>query len=189
MLTPAWKKCNWRESEWPFGIESSGETATEHDVNGNHALALALAIGIVAGLRSMTAPAAVSWAAHLGRLNLRGTALGFMETIPAVGILSILAVAEFVVDLLPQTPNRTEPASLAVRVVTGGLSGACLCVSAGHAAIVGAVLGAIGGVTGAFAGFQARTRLVTGLKVPGAVIAIPEDLLAIGLAWLILFGI
>jgi uncharacterized membrane protein len=35
-------------------------------MNQNGVLALALGIGFVAGLRSLTAPAAVSWAAHLG---------------------------------------------------------------------------------------------------------------------------
>jgi uncharacterized membrane protein len=34
-------------------------------------LVLAFLIGIVAGLRAMTAPAAVSWAAHLGLLPLQ----------------------------------------------------------------------------------------------------------------------
>jgi uncharacterized membrane protein len=36
-------------------------------------LLLALLLGIVAGLRAMTAPAAVSWLAHLGLLSLGGT--------------------------------------------------------------------------------------------------------------------
>ena len=39
---------------------------------------LALVVGIVAGMRAMTAPAAVSWAARLGRLNLSGTRLAFL---------------------------------------------------------------------------------------------------------------
>ena len=30
-------------------------------------------IGVIAGLRSLTAPALVSWAAHLGWLDLRGS--------------------------------------------------------------------------------------------------------------------
>jgi uncharacterized membrane protein len=45
--------------------------------------------------------------------------------------------------------------------------------------LVGALLGAIGGVVGAFLGYQARTGLVRGLKVPDRVIAIPEDLVAV----------
>ena len=36
-------------------------------------LALALLMGVVAGLRAMTAPAAVSWAARLGIIDLSGT--------------------------------------------------------------------------------------------------------------------
>jgi hypothetical protein len=39
---------------------------------------LALVIGIIAGLRTMTAPAAMSWAAYLGYLNLGGGWLAFM---------------------------------------------------------------------------------------------------------------
>ncbi|WP_425993766.1 hypothetical protein [Caulobacter sp. DWR1-3-2b1] len=37
---------------------------------------LALLIGVVAGLRAMTAPAAISWAAHLGWLPLGRRAPG-----------------------------------------------------------------------------------------------------------------
>ncbi|HSC77369.1 MAG TPA: hypothetical protein VLB32_02300, partial [Candidatus Acidoferrales bacterium] len=72
---------------------------------------------------------------------------------------------------------------LAFRVVTGGLSGACLCASAGQSLLVGALLGGIGGVIGGYAGYEVRTRLVRGLKVRDIVIALPEDLLAIALAY------
>jgi uncharacterized membrane protein len=47
---------------------------------------------------------------------------------------------------------------------------------------MGAIVGAIGAVVGAFAGYHARVGLVRSLKVPDFVIAIPEDLIAIGLA-------
>jgi hypothetical protein len=39
---------------------------------------LALLIGVVVGLRAMTAPAVVSWAAYLGRMHLEGTWLAFL---------------------------------------------------------------------------------------------------------------
>ena len=48
----------------------------------NYVFVLALGIGIVAGLRSLTAPAVVAWAAHLGWLNLHGTSLAFMIVPP-----------------------------------------------------------------------------------------------------------
>jgi uncharacterized membrane protein len=67
----------------------------------------------------------------------------------------------------------------------GLLTGACLGVAGGASLVVGAILGAIGAVAGAFAGYQARVGLVRALKVPDFAIAIPEDLIAIGLAVLI----
>src|SRR5260370_16795392 len=95
-------------------------------MNASHVFALAFGIGIVAGLRSMTGPAAVSWAGHLGWLSLRGSRLAFMASPLAVAILSVAAIAEYVNDLLPKTPSRTPPGPFIARFVTGGLSAACL---------------------------------------------------------------
>jgi uncharacterized membrane protein len=146
---------------------------------------LALCIGIVAGLRALTAPALVSWAAHLGWLHLEGTPLAFMGSTIAVAIFTVLALVEYVTDLLPKTPPRTAAPGLIARVVTGALSGACVAVSGGASLLLGAVLGAIGGVLGAFGGYKARTGLVKALNVKDMFVAIPEDLIAIGLGYLI----
>ena len=145
--------------------------------------ALAFGIGVVAGLRSLTAPAAVSWGARLGWLDLQDSSLAFMGSTVAVMILSLLAVAEYVADLLPTTPRRTTPGPLIARIVMGGLSGACLCASASQPVSIGAVLGGMGGLIGAFAGYQARTRLVKALGVKDRTIALSEDVVTIGLAW------
>lgn len=148
-----------------------------------YVFAFAFGIGIVAGLRSMTAPAAVSWAAHLKWLTLDGSPLAFMGSTVAVAIFSLLAAGEYVVDLLPQTPKRTSPGPLIARIVFGGLCGACLCVSANSSWLAGAILGGIGGVVGAFLGYEARKRLVTGLNVKDVFIALLEDLAAICFAY------
>jgi len=148
----------------------------------NCVFALALGIGIVAGLRAVTAPAVVSWASHLGCLHLHGTPLAFMGSSVAVGIFSLAAIGDYVNDVLPKTPSRTAPGPLIARIVTGGLSGACLCASAGQSLLFGTVLGGIGAVLGAFGGYQVRTRLVRALKVKDILVAIPEDLVAVGLA-------
>jgi uncharacterized membrane protein len=149
------------------------------------ALLLAFGIGFVAGLRSLTAPAVVAWAAHLGKLPLTGTPLAFMGSKYAVGIFTLLALFELVADQLPSTPPRTSAVGLSARIVMGLLTGACLGVAGGASLVVGAFLGAIGAVAGAFAGYQARVGLVRALKVPDFAIAIPENLIAIGLAVLI----
>ncbi|HJR17295.1 MAG TPA: DUF4126 family protein [Gemmatimonadales bacterium] len=154
-------------------------------MNGGTELILAVTIGFVAGLRSFTAPAAVSWAAHLGWLHLQNSSLHFMGTTAAVIIFSTLAAAEYVADILPNTPARTRPGPLAGRILLGGLSGAALCVSANRSLFLGAVLGGVGGVIGTFAGYEARRRLVSALKVKDVGVAILEDLFALGLAYLI----
>jgi uncharacterized membrane protein len=153
-------------------------------MNANIVFAFAVGIGVVAGLRALTAPAMVSWAAYLGWLNLDGSPLALMGSLAAVAIFSLLAIAEFVGDVLPTTPSRTAPAPLIARVVTGGLCGACLCASAGQSWLVGAALGGIGGVMGAYGGYEARTRLVKSLGVKDVFVAIAEDLVAIGCAYL-----
>jgi uncharacterized membrane protein len=143
------------------------------------ALLLAFAIGVIAGLRSMTAPAVTAWAAYLGWIHLQGSPLNFMGSIWVVALFTLGALAEFIVDQLPQTPPRTAAGPLLARIVTGGLSGSCVAVAGGQSLLVGALLGAVGGVVGAFVGYQARTGLVRALHVPDRVVAIPEDLVAV----------
>lgn len=146
---------------------------------------LAIGIGFVAGLRALTAPAAVSWAAHLGWLDVQGSAFALMGSTVAVVIFSLLAIAEYVADLLPTTPRRTAPGPLVARIAMGGLCGACLSASSGGSLALGAALGGVGGVIGAFSGYELRTRLVKALKVNDSVIALSEDVVAIVLAGLI----
>jgi len=150
-----------------------------------HNYALTLGIGFVAGLRTFTAPAAVAWGAHLGRLHLYGSPFAFMGSTAALVIFTLAALFEYGYDLSPIARRRTEPSSLIARIVSGGFCGACLFASASQSWIVGALLGGIGGVLGGFAGYHARKQLVESLKVKDAMIAIPEDLLAIGLAYVI----
>jgi uncharacterized membrane protein len=143
-------------------------------------LLLAFVIGVVAGLRAMTAPAAVAWAARLNWLHLHNTPLSFMGSTAAVAIFTLLVLVELVTDQLPATPARTKPAGLVPRIITGGISGAAVAASAGQGFALGAVLGALGGIAGAFAGYEARTRSVKALNVPDFVIALLEDAVAIG---------
>jgi len=152
-------------------------------MNANYIMAFALGIGVVAGLRALTAPAVVSWAAYLGWLNLHDSPVAFMASIWAVAIFSLLAIGEFVGDLLPKTPKRTALMPLAARILMGGLCGACLAISGNQSLGIGAVLGAIGAVIGAFAGYEIRRRLVTGWNIKDIFVALPEDLIAIGLAF------
>jgi uncharacterized membrane protein len=142
-------------------------------------LFLAFLIGVVGGLRSLTPPAVVAWAAHRGWIHLDGTPLHFMASTAAVVIFILLAIVELVADKLPSAPSRTQPPGLIARVVLGALCGAALALSGAQSAVLGPILGTAGAVAGAFGGYQVRTRLVKALKVPDFVIAILEDAVAI----------
>lgn len=148
-----------------------------------YVLALAVAIGIIAGLRAMTAPALASWAANLGWLNLSGTWLAFLGNGWVRWILTLLALVELVTDQLPSTPSRTVPVQFAARIATGGLSGAA--IGGGHGALLGGLLaGVVGAVIGTLGGraFRAKLAAAFGSDRPAAFI---EDAVAIGGALLI----
>jgi uncharacterized membrane protein len=148
----------------------------------NYVFVLAFGIGIVAGLRSLTAPAVVAWGAHLGWLNLHGSPLAFMGSPTAVAVFSLLAIGELIADKLPMMQKRTAPAPLIARIITGGLCGACLCAAVGKSLLAGGLLGGIGGVIGAFSGYEIRKSLANSLHIKDLFLAICEDVVAIGLA-------
>ena len=67
---------------------------------------LALLIGVVAGLRAMTAPAAVSWAASLGLLTLDGSWLAVLGYRFTPWILTLLAALSWR-GSWPEPPGRS----------------------------------------------------------------------------------
>ena len=141
---------------------------------------LAVIIGVVAGLRTLTAPAAISWAAHLGWLQLSGTWVAFLGFAWTPWIFTVLALVELVADQLPSTPSRTVPVQFGARIVSGALSGAAVGASGGSlllgvvAAVVGTVIGTLGGHT-----IRAKLAAIFGRDRPAAII---EDGVAIGVA-------
>jgi uncharacterized membrane protein len=148
-----------------------------------HIYLLALLIGIVAGLRTMTAPAAVSWAAYLGWLPLQNTPLAFLGYVAVPYVFTLLAIGELIADQLPKTPSRKVPMQFGARIVSGALCGAAIGAAAGTLA-GGLVAGVIGAVIGTLGGAAARARLARafGRDMPAALI---EDAVAIVGAYLI----
>ena len=148
---------------------------------------LAALMGVVAGLRAMTAPAALSWAAWLGCFSLAATPFAFLGSIWVVGILGLLAAGELVSDQLPSTPSRKVPIQFVTRLVTGGLTGAAI-GAIGDLLVPGLIAGVVGAVIGTYAGASARQTLARGFgrDRPAALI---EDVVAIGGAALILLAL
>jgi len=143
----------------------------------------ALLIGVVAGLRAMTAPAAVAWGAHLGLISLQGTPLAWLGGNIATWTFTALAVLELVADQLPKTPSRKVPVQFGTRIVSGAFCGAAIGMTL-NAWVGGAVAGAIGAVIGTLAGADVRGRLARafGKDLPAGLL---EDVVAVGGAALI----
>jgi len=141
-------------------------------------------IGVTAGLRSLTAPAVVSWAARIGWIDVSNTWLAFLGYAATPYVLSVLALAELVADKLPKTPSRKAPPGFAARLVTGALCGAALGAAAGSW-LGGLIAGAIGSVAGTLGGYEFRVRLVNAIGGKDLPIALLEDLIAVGGALLI----
>lgn len=137
----------------------------------------AFLIGVVAGLRTFTAPAAVSWAAYLGWLPLDGTPLAFLGHPVTAYVFTALALLEFVGDQLPSTPSRTVPMQFGARLVSGAFSGAAIGL-AGGSWLVGLVAGVVGAIVGTLGGHEFRRRLTLafGRDLPAALV---EDAVAV----------
>lgn len=148
---------------------------------------LAFVIGIIAGLRSMTAFAAISWVAYFGWVNLGGSWLELLGSVWTASILTLLALGELVTDQLPSTPSRTVPVQFGGRIFVGAVAGAAFGVPS-HAWLVTAFAGVVGAVAGTLAGKEFRIWLAGALKAdrPAAFV---EDAIAIGAACLVALAI
>jgi uncharacterized membrane protein len=147
-------------------------------------LLFALLIGVVAGLRAFTAPAAISWAAHLGWLPLSDSPLAFIGYTWTPWILTALALVEFVTDQLPTTPSRTVPMQFGARIIMAALSGAAIGTPSGWL-IIGGIAGIVGVAIGTLGG-HARLAAAFRKDAPAAFI---EDAVAIFSAIVIVMAI
>src|SRR3982751_188689 len=105
-------------------------------------------IGFVAGLRSMTAPACVSWAAYLGWIHLANSPLYFLSFQSVAVLLTVWALFELVLDKTDKIGNRTGALGLIFRIVTGSVSGAAVYVGSGGSLPFGAFVGLAGAMGG-----------------------------------------
>lgn len=140
----------------------------------------AAVLGIIAGLRSMSAPALITRVARKGHLAARGSKLEFLNSTGALSGAVLLAAGEIIADKLPKTPARIQPGPLTARAVSGALCGAVLCSARKKSPWQGALYGALGAVGAAYAAYHLRHALKENLHVPDAVVAVAEDAIVAG---------
>jgi uncharacterized membrane protein len=163
-------------------------------MNSRESLAFSAVIGALAGLRAFTPPAILSQAARHNLIGLRRSRLRLLRSPVAANILTSLAIGELVGDKLPFTPSRLAIPSLPVRAASGALCGSVISGAGRKGRLftskscrgkscsplaMGAIVGALGAIGGAFAGFHLRREIKEHFGVPDPAIAVVEDLLTI----------
>jgi uncharacterized membrane protein len=140
-----------------------------------------LVLGIVTGMRSQLGLAVLAWSEPASGRDTR--ALRLLRSTPGRQLAGAGAAAELVMDKLPSTPSRLQPAALAARVLTGAGIGA-LAANSSHRRTVGvaSLLGAAGAAAGTYAGAYYRRLLPARTHTPDLPWAVGEDAVAAGLA-------
>src|SRR5438094_1639190 len=124
-----------------------------------YTLSLAIGIGTVAGLRPMTAPAIIAWAAKRRWIHLGSSPFATIISTKASRTITELAISELIADKLPFTSSRLNAGPLALRIASGAVCGAALCSAAKKPIAKGALLGGLGAIAGALAGYHTRKNL------------------------------
>jgi uncharacterized membrane protein len=116
---------------------------------------MVLLLGVVTGMRSMTAIAALSWAVWLGLIPEQGWAMWIAHLVIVI-LFTACALGEYVADTLPKTPRRTELGPALLRVVVGALVGAMVAVAIDEPVAGGIIFAAGGAIIGTWGGFFVR---------------------------------
>jgi uncharacterized membrane protein len=136
-------------------------------------------LGVVTGMRSMTAIAVLCWFVHTGYFPLDDTWAAWVGKLSTTILFTVLAVAELVADKHPKAANRTAVGPLLARVVIGGLVGAIVAAGLEGSDVEGIILGVGGALIGAFGGFLIRRELVDRAGGKDWPVALVEDASAI----------
>jgi uncharacterized membrane protein len=147
------------------------------------AILRSIALGAVAGMRSMTPLALLSAASQspdtpVARVVARMGILRHLRSRGALVGFALAAAGELLADKLPFVPARISFGPLVGRIAVGATAGAIASSASGGSAVRGARRGAAAATTAAFAGYLMRTRLSRRTPVLWAV---AEDLTALGL--------
>jgi uncharacterized membrane protein len=140
----------------------------------------AICMGVIAGMRSMSAPALVSnHLAHHDSEELANSSFSFMGSPRVAQALKIAALGEMVADKLPIIPDRISPGPLAARILSGALCGASLCTAEGARAPIGAIGGGLSAIASAYAFYHLRQKLGATRILPDAALGLSEDALVV----------
>ncbi|GGH06136.1 DUF4126 family protein [Mucilaginibacter phyllosphaerae] len=140
----------------------------------------AAGLGIIAGMRTFSAPAVIShvYSRHPSK-QIKGTSLNFMQTIPASKVFKVLGAGELVGDKMPFAPKRTAAGGLAGRFLSGALCGATVYKANHKQPVIGGLIGGAAAIASAFGCMFLRIGLAKRSGLPDPVIGAIEDAIVI----------
>lgn len=142
----------------------------------------AFTLGVIAGMRSMSAPSTVSdYIAKKSPGGYDRFSFEWMVSPKASLAWKLLAAGEMGGDKASWAPARVEATPLIARTVSGGVSGAAICAAEGESAVAGVVIGAAAAVASTFAFYHLRKAAAAKLPVPDRVLGAAEDVIVLGL--------
>jgi uncharacterized membrane protein len=140
-----------------------------------------IGIGTLAGMRTSSAPAVASQIlSHHYSKRLKSSPLNFMQSKKVANILTALTVVELIGDKLPATPNRTKPAGVIFRGLSGALAGASIYKASGNNVLIGTLIGTASAVASTYISFLLRKSIVKNTSIIDPIIGVLEDALVIG---------
>lgn len=141
----------------------------------------ALALGALAGMRSLAAPTVLShFLSKAGSNPLRYTPLGFLGNNTVAMVLKGLAASEMMGDKVPGIPDRIEAPSLVMRSGSGALAGAAVYLMNNKRWSEGAAIGAAAAIATTYGSFYLRKALGEKTGFADQIFGALEDALVVG---------
>jgi choline dehydrogenase len=146
-----------------------------------------LGLAGVTGMRSVSGPALVSYAASRGSLrNLEDTRLDHLSRPRLSDALVLMALGEMAADKLSFLPGRNTLPLITERAAMGALVGSALAVSSRRSASIFAGLSALTAASVSWGSHYLRTAAIRKLAVPDPIAGLMEDaVVVVGGLWLL----
>jgi uncharacterized membrane protein len=137
-------------------------------------------IGVVAGMRSMMAPAIVVNDIAIRRPDVPMMRfLGLLVSSKSRNAALFNSTGELIYDKLPFARSRTMTGSVVFRILSGGFAGGALAASRSYSAMTGGLFGIAGVLIGTYGGYHARKWLGEQTRLPDPLIGLGEDIVAL----------
>lgn len=138
----------------------------------------ALGLGAMAGMRSMSAPAFLSYRlSHEEGEEGEGSLEELMSSKASAGTLAAMAVGELVADKMPGLSTRISPPVLALRIASGAFAGATIARRHKRPVLGPALIGAAASLVSSYALYSVRRLLTQRMRVPNILVGFLEDAL------------